>query len=130
MKHGDSSTNDGAHFKTPCDDGDLLSQGGNHHAADGQNIRETFAKNLRLWRTWRDIPMKVIASDVGVNESTYCLWEAGKRFPNAENLNAIAMYAGLPICRFFKNGESSCGRQPFEEIGATRSVQSSPDPMG
>lgn len=56
----------------------------------------------------RNLPMKVVASDIGVDESTYCLWESGKRFPNAENLDAIADYTNRPICQFFRMG-NQCG---------------------
>lgn len=48
--------------------------------------------------------MKVVAAEIGVHESTYCLWETGKRFPNAENIDAIATYARLPTCYFFHAG--------------------------
>jgi hypothetical protein len=112
MKQEDSIN--GQHLHTPCVGGELTTI--KNGSPDGQNIRETFAKNLRAWRTRRDLSMKVVAGDVGVDESTYCLWEAGKRFPNAENLDAIATYAGLPICRFFKNPESACGKLSFTEI--------------
>ncbi len=130
MKQDGHSANDGTNLGEPCDNGGLSLPGRINHAPDGRNIRETFARNLRLWRTWRDLPMKVVAGDVGVDESTYCLWEAGKRFPNAENLDAIAMYAGVPICRFFKNGESACSGQSFEEFSERSSGQSNPEPTG
>ena len=65
--------------------------------------RDLFAKNLRAWRTEMNLAMKVVAADIGVHESTYCLWESGKRFPSAENLDAIASYAKFPICTFFRD---------------------------
>jgi DNA-binding XRE family transcriptional regulator len=129
MKREDRSSANSEHFNTSCGGGDLSSTP-NASEADGQNIRETFAKNLRAWRTWRDLSMKVVASDVGVDESTYCLWEAGKRFPNAENLDAIAMYARVPICRFFKNTESVCGKQTFAEIIEDQASQVNPASTG
>lgn len=100
------------------------------NGVDGQNIREIFAKNLRTWRTWRDLSMKVVARDVGVDESTYCLWEAGKRFPNAENLDAISLYAQVPICRFFKSPESNCGKYLFHQGDEQPSQQSSSESAG
>jgi hypothetical protein len=128
MKNENNSTRDGEHLTTPCG-GDLLILP-NGNVPDGKNIRETFAMNLRAWRTWRDLSMKVVASDVGVDESTYCLWESGKRFPNAENLDAIAMYARLPICRFFKNPESACGKHTFAEIVEEQGSQAHPASAG
>lgn len=126
MKRADYSTSDGMSANVSGDPGDFVAPE-KISSPDGQNIRETFARNLRLWRTARDLSMKVVASDVGVDESTYCLWEVGKRFPNAENLDAIAMYAKLPICRFFRNGDSFCGNLGLNAPDDQRATQLNPE---
>jgi transcriptional regulator with XRE-family HTH domain len=56
---------------------------------------------LRRWRKSRRLPLKQMASDLGVSISLVSAWETGARFPSATHLEQISAYTGVPICQFF-----------------------------
>ena len=56
---------------------------------------------FRNWRLEQKIPLKVLASDLGVDISTISNWELGKRFPTGRHFEMLTDYTGLPPCRLF-----------------------------
>ena len=67
-----------------------------------------FAQRLRSWRKFKDLPLKIIAADLGVTESAFSQWENGGTFPSSKNLAVLMNYTGLPPCHFFCNDRKTC----------------------
>jgi DNA-binding transcriptional regulator YiaG len=65
------------------------------------DIRASFATAFRNWRLENKIPLKKIATDLGVSIATVNTWEAGRRFPTGRHFEVLADYTGLPPCRLF-----------------------------
>jgi transcriptional regulator with XRE-family HTH domain len=65
------------------------------------DIRGSFAIAFRNWRTKNKIPLKKVASDLGLAASTVNSWELGKRFPTGRNFEMLANYTGVPPCKLF-----------------------------
>jgi transcriptional regulator with XRE-family HTH domain len=64
-------------------------------------IRASFAAAFSNWRRKNHIPLKKIASDLGLSIATINSWESGKRFPTGYNIEILANYTGVPPCRLF-----------------------------
>jgi len=64
-------------------------------------FRASFALAFRSWRQKSQIPLKQIASDLGVSTSTVSAWELGERFPSGDHFERLVEYTGLPPCRLF-----------------------------
>lgn len=71
------------------------------------DLRANFAREFKLWRERRDLPLKQVAADLGFSVSAVQAWESGARFPNCDNLELLILYTGLAPCRFF------CGRKDY-----------------
>jgi transcriptional regulator with XRE-family HTH domain len=65
------------------------------------DIRASFATAFRNWRRRNDIPLKQVASDLGLSIATINKWERGERFPSGHNFEMLADYTGEPPCRLF-----------------------------
>jgi transcriptional regulator with XRE-family HTH domain len=65
------------------------------------DVRGIFARRLKSWRKSKRLPLKAIATDLGLSVSALCQWENGVTFPSSDNLAQIAQYAELPPCHFF-----------------------------
>ncbi len=65
------------------------------------DIRASFATAFRNWRLKNNIPLKKVASDLGVAVATIDSWELGKRFPTGRNFEMLVDYTGLPACKLF-----------------------------
>ena len=65
------------------------------------DVRTNFATAFRNWRLRNNIPLKVVAMDLGVSIATVNTWESGKRFPSGYNLEMLANYIGVAPCRLF-----------------------------
>jgi transcriptional regulator with XRE-family HTH domain len=65
------------------------------------DIRASFATAFRNWRLKSDIPLKKIATDLGVSIATVNSWESGKRFPTGRHFEMLTDYTGVPPCRLF-----------------------------
>ena len=65
------------------------------------NIRTSFATAFRNWRLKKHIPLKKIASDLGLSVSTVSSWELGERFPTGRNFEMLVDYTGEPPCKLF-----------------------------
>ena len=65
------------------------------------DIRATFATAFRNWRLREKIPLKKLATDLGLTVATISLWELGKRFPSARHFEMLMNYTGVPPCRLF-----------------------------
>ena len=68
-------------------------------AMDARTLRTRLAWEIRSWRETHGTKLEVLASSVGVSVSTVSLWENGLRYPNIENLVALAATLSLPPCR-------------------------------
>ena len=65
------------------------------------DLRVSFATAFGNWRRKHNIPLKRIASDLGLSVSTVSCWELGKRFPTGRNFELLVNYAGVPPCQLF-----------------------------
>ncbi len=65
------------------------------------DIRASFAAAFAHWRRRHRVPLKQIASDLGLSISTVSCWELGKRFPTGRNFELLVNYTGVPPCRLF-----------------------------
>jgi transcriptional regulator with XRE-family HTH domain len=65
------------------------------------DIRASFATAFRNWRLKENIPLKQVATDLGVSAATVNRWESGERFPTGRHFELLAEYTGLPPCRLF-----------------------------
>jgi transcriptional regulator with XRE-family HTH domain len=71
-------------------------------------VRASFAAAFRNWRVQNNVPLKMIASDLGLAVSTINSWELGERFPSGCNFEALVSYTGLPPCKLFCVMASRC----------------------
>ena len=71
---------------------------------------------LSLWRASVNKPLKVVASEFGVSESTWNRWELGQRFPSPEYIARLAKYISVPICIFFGQDTTLCNAKDFVPI--------------
>jgi transcriptional regulator with XRE-family HTH domain len=62
------------------------------------DIRSLVARRIRSWRLKKHFKLCTIARKLGVSESTVSMWETGERFPNPENLAALAILMQAPPC--------------------------------
>jgi transcriptional regulator with XRE-family HTH domain len=65
------------------------------------DIRACFALAFRTWRTKHRLPLKRIASDLGLAIATVSSWETGERFPTGRHVELLVNYTQLPPCRLF-----------------------------
>jgi len=72
------------------------------------DIRASFAAAFKEWRAKKKIPLKKIARDLGLSIATISKWESGERFPTGYNLEMLADYTGLPVCRLFCRMADQC----------------------
>ena len=76
------------------------------------DVRASFACAFGTWRRNNQVPLKKIASDLGVSVSTVSAWELGLRFPTGYNFEMLVEYTGLPPCKLFCVMADQCGRVP------------------
>jgi len=71
----------------------------NHHPEKQVTLpaRERFARFMTKWREIKGQPLKKIAAELGVTESTISQWANGRRFPKIEQLEAFAQLSGVPL---------------------------------
>jgi transcriptional regulator with XRE-family HTH domain len=65
------------------------------------NVRSSFAAAFRTWRLKKNLPLKKIATDLGVAVATTNAWELGHRFPTGRNFEMLVNYSGVPPCKLF-----------------------------
>jgi transcriptional regulator with XRE-family HTH domain len=65
------------------------------------NVRASFATAFRNWRLQNDLPLKQIATELGVSIATVNAWELGTRFPTGRNFELLVNYCGVPPCKLF-----------------------------
>ena len=65
------------------------------------DVRASFATGFRNWRLKNNIPLKVVATDLGISIATVSAWETGRRFPTGRHFEMLVHYTGLPPCRLF-----------------------------
>lgn len=74
--------------------------------------RHALAFHLARWRKRRGIPLKIMASDIGVAVSSLNGWETGKSLPSCDNLIALARYTGIEPCRLIRDPAGICRKAP------------------
>ena len=64
------------------------------------------------------LSQKDVAKELGINQSTICLWEIGKTMPRANLLLKLAKFYGCSVEQLTSDdpGESSANIQPSAEI--------------
>jgi transcriptional regulator with XRE-family HTH domain len=65
------------------------------------DLGASFAVAFGNWRRENKIPLKQVASDLGVSVNTVSLWEMGKRFPSKRHFERLVDYTGRPPCKLF-----------------------------
>lgn len=68
-----------------------------------------FAARLRDWRNARQLPLKQVASDLGVSIAVVSAWENGTRFPTIGHLGTLSDYTDIPAWQWLycpPNGKS------------------------
>jgi hypothetical protein len=65
------------------------------------NIRNSFATVFKNWRRKHNVPLKQIATDLGLSIATINKWERGERFPTGRHFEMLSDYTGQPPCRLF-----------------------------
>ena len=74
----------------------------------GEPLQALFGRRLRAWRERNGLPLKAIASDLGVSVATVSAWERGDRFPSGQHLEMLARQYKLCVCEFFWQGSGRC----------------------
>ena len=64
------------------------------------NIRRHFARQFKTWRLSQNLPLKVVAADLGISKAALCQWESGVNFPSPEKMALLSDYTSLPLCHF------------------------------
>ena len=67
---------------------------------------------LRSWRDSKQKPLKLVASEFGVSESTWSRWEQGQRFPSPVYIVRLSEYISRPICNFYHYPDVMCSSCP------------------
>jgi len=57
----------------------------------------SFGEQLKRWRTAKNFTQKVLAEEIGVDESTYRRWENGSQTPRSDFRRAIRAALGLTV---------------------------------
>ena len=70
------------------------------------NARQILSTQLRRWRLRQGLPLKQVATEIGVALSTFSAWESGARFPSAENLDVLAGYMKVNVCELLRPEET------------------------
>jgi len=66
------------------------------------------AGKLKAWRAAGGLPLKAVAADLHIRESTWQRWEDGRRVPAAEHLLAVADYLLKPVCWLLNDCTAGC----------------------
>lgn len=71
-----------------------------------------FPAVLQHWRVklQGNKPIKQVADDFDIAESTWSRWENGLRFPAPEQIQPLADFLKIPPCRFFCPPDWQCPR--------------------
>ena len=70
--------------------------------------RGNLAGKLKAWRAACGLPLKAVAADLKIRESTWQRWEDGQRVPAAEHLLAVADYLLKPVCWLLTDCAAGC----------------------
>jgi len=70
--------------------------------------RGHLAIKLKAWRAACGLPLKAVAADLHIRESTWQRWEDGRRVPAAEHLLAVADYLLKPVCWLLTDCTAGC----------------------
>jgi transcriptional regulator with XRE-family HTH domain len=78
---------------------------GTTSAVDG--AVQPIARNLRRWRTARDMTLSALAEQAGVAKSTVSLIERGQGNPSIDTVWALASALGVPFASLFHDDQPS-----------------------
>jgi len=70
--------------------------------------RGHLAQKLKAWRADRGLPLKAVAADLNIRESTWQRWEDGRRMPAGEHLLDLANYLLKPVCWLLTDCTAGC----------------------
>ncbi len=96
-------------------------------ASAAHGAGEPIARNLRRWRTTRELTLSALAAQAGVAKSTVSLIERGHANPSIDTVGALAAALGVPFASLFE--DESTG----EEVALVRERESpviAVDPTG
>jgi len=82
------------------------------------HAREALAHHLHAWRDENNVPLKALATELGVSISTVSAWEHGKRFPSGDHLDRLSEFTEMPVCALLYHGTEGCphGGVPVEAL--------------
>jgi len=63
-----------------------------------QSSRMQLSAKLKTWRATHGLPLKTVATDLKISESTWQRWEKGQRTPATEYLLDLSDYLMKPVC--------------------------------
>ena len=65
---------------------------------------------LKTWRATHGLPLKTVATDLKISESTWQRWEKGQRTPATEYLLDLSDYLMKPVCWLLSDCMAECDR--------------------
>ena len=66
-----------------------------------------FGNNVKHLRQKKNLTQRDLASRLDVSKSTVGNWEASNTLPDAEGLEAVAAFFGVPVYALFKEHKAS-----------------------
>jgi transcriptional regulator with XRE-family HTH domain len=80
----------------------------NQHRTTAQHAAaDPIARNLRRWRTTRDLTLSALADQAGIAKSTVSLIERGQGNPSIDTLAALAASLGVPFASLFDDAPAA-----------------------
>lgn len=73
-----------------------------------REVATQFGRRFKDWRKTRGLPLKAVASELGVSLQIVSDWERGQRFPTPTHLKRIELYTSTPLCAFFRADNTAC----------------------
>src|SRR4029077_11631998 len=79
-----------------------------------QGAVQPIARNLRRWRTMRDMTLSALAEQAGIAKSTVSLIERGQGNPSIDTVWALAAALGVPFASLFHD------ESPADDVSVVR----------
>ena len=73
-----------------------------------RDLRDVVARNICSALKASKVPVKSVALQIGVAESTISQWRNGKRCPTIQNIERLAVCYGIKPCRLLCSDADSC----------------------
>ena len=71
-------------------------------------VAKRFGERLKRWRKLHKLPLKHLATGLGVSIQVISDWERGVRFPCEKHLAQLEHYTGVPLCGFLHRADKEC----------------------